>query len=728
VSTGGRSTTTSVSGAYTLSDVPAGEAQVTVAASGYATEVRQAMVTGGQTTTLNVGMARPGDVAGTVTNSQSGAPVSGATIGYPGGVTVTDATGRYSITGLPAGSHDVTFAATGYSSQDRTVTVTAGGTTTLDVALAPTTTFVTGEVRDSVSQAVLAGATVSVDIGQTTTTDAQGRYRIDLLPGTYQVTASAAGHVSSSGTAVVNGGSYATLDFSLAPTAGSGSTLTFTPTADATVKNTNPTKNYGTGVDLLLRKGDAANTTTNTSYLRFAVFGVAGRSVSSAKVRLRVTDAGPQGGALHRTSNAWTETGVTWNTAPPADGAALAVVGSVALGQWVEFPLPTGTVTGDGQVDLVLLAGAANSVWYGSRESANPPQLIVDVAGGPAPTATPAPTPTVAPTATPTVAPTATPTVAPTATPTVAPTATPTVAPTATPTVAPTATPTIVPTATPTVAPTATPTIAPTPTPTVAPTPTPTPTPPPPPPPGGSTIRQMTFEGGLRDPSTGVDSVTGVVDLDTATPIHGTASARFADTTGYLQEAFPATADTFLSMRLRIVALPIGSPRIVFLSNAGVTVGNITLGSTGRLRLRNGSTTIGADSAALAVGSTYLIGLHQKSGTGANAVLEAFVAPDGETFGAPFARAANGAWTTAADRTRFGATNGTAVDLTVDDVLIGSGSMPAPVASTGAIVVAAAVPGSSYAYTTIDRATGFLAVTDPIYLYACPVVSVAPTV
>ena len=681
VSTAGRSTTTNASGTYTLSDVPAGEAQVTFAASGYASETRQAVVTGGQATTLDVAMARPGDVAGTVTNSQTGVAIAGATVGYPGGVTVTDAAGRYSIAGLPAGSHQLTFAATGYVSEDRTVTVTAGNTTALDVSLAPTATYVTGEVRDSVSSNVIVGATVSAGMGQTTTTDSQGRYRIDLLPGSYQVTASAAGYQSSTGTAVINGGSYASLDFSLVPNSGSGSTLAFTPTADATVKNTNPTRNYGTGVELLLRKGDAANTTTNTSYLRFVVSGIAGRTVSAAKVRMKVTDAGPQGGAIHRTSNGWTETGVTWNTAPPADGAALAVMGSVTAGGWVEFPLPTGTVTGDGQLDLVLLAGGSNSVYYASRESVDKPQLIVDVAGGPAPTPTPAPTPS--------------PTVAPTATPTIAPTATPTVAPTATPTIAPTATPT------------------------VAPTPSPTPEPP-----GGSTIRQMTFEGGLRDPSTGVDTVTGVVTLDTATPIRGTASARFANTTGYLQEGFPATADAFVTMRIRVVALPAGSPRIVMLANAGITVGNLTLSSTGRLRLRNGSTTIGADSQPLLVGNTYLVGLHQKSGGGGSALLEAFVAPDGGNFGSPFA-SGSGSWTSSADRIRFGATNGTAIDLTMDDVLVGSGAMPAAVASTGAIILAAAVPGSSYAFVEIDRGTAFLAVSRPAYLYSCPVSPVA---
>lgn len=179
-------------------------------------------------------------------------------------------------------------------------------------------------------------------------------------------------------------------------------------------------------------------------------------------------------------------------------------------------------------------------------------------------------------------------------------------------------------------------------------------------------------------------------------PIHGTASARFANTTGYLQESYPATADTFLTLRVRVVALPTGAPRIFMLSNAGVTTGNLTLSSTGRLRLRNGSTAVGAESMALQAGSTYRIGLHQTRGTGGNAVLEAWVVADGATFGTPFARLTTGTWTTSADRFRLGATNGTAVNLTVDDVLISSGSMPTPVAIAGSAILAAAAPGSSY--------------------------------
>ena len=160
-------------------------------------------------------------------------------------------------------------------------------------------------------------------------------------------------------------------------------------------------------------------------------------------------------------------------------------------------------------------------------------------------------------------------------------------------------------------------------------------------------------------------------------------------------------------------------------SSSSDSVGNITLTSAGRLRLRNASTNVGVESTALQVGSTYRIGLHQTRGTGGDAVLEAFVAPDGAAFGAPFARMTNGTWTTSADRTRFGATNGTAVDLTIDDVLVSSGAMPTPLASAAAIVLAAAVPGSSYAFVAKDGMAGFLAVNDPSYTFSCPVATVA---
>ncbi len=130
------------------------------------------------------------------------------------------------------------------------------------------------------------------------------------------------------------------------------------------------------------------------------------------------------------------------------------------------------------------------------------------------------------------------------------------------------------------------------------------------------------------------------------------------------------------------------------LSNAGTTVGNIVLTSTGRLRLRDATLTI-AESAPLVVGTTYQVTIHQRAGTGANAIVEAFVAPVGTPATTPFARRAVGTWTSSADRLRVGATNSNAVDLTVDDVQLAAGGLPADLTATGvagggALMVAAA--------------------------------------
>jgi hypothetical protein len=117
--------------------------------------------------------------------------------------------------------------------------------------------------------------------------------------------------------------------------------------------------------------------------------------------------------------------------------------------------------------------------------------------------------------------------------------------------------------------------------------------------------------------------------------------------------------------------------RVALVSNAGTSVGGIFLRSNGALRLKNGTTTIGVDSAPLVVGAVYRVGLHQKRGTGANAVLEAYLAAGDAAFGAPFASTATGAWASQADRFRFGATTGT-LYATFDDIRLDAGAMPGP--------------------------------------------------
>jgi hypothetical protein len=99
--------------------------------------------------------------------------------------------------------------------------------------------------------------------------------------------------------------------------------------------------------------------------------------------------------------------------------------------------------------------------------------------------------------------------------------------------------------------------------------------------------------------------------------------------------------------------------------------------STGKLRLRLDGTTI-ADSVALVAGETYRIGFRQRAGTGADGVLEAYLATGTAAFTTPFATTSAGTWTDGATRARIGASTSIGIQATLDDVRLGTASMPAP--------------------------------------------------
>jgi hypothetical protein len=274
--------------------------------------------------------------------------------------------------------------------------------------------------------------------------------------------------------------------------------------------------------------------------------------------------------------------------------------------------------------------------------------------------------------------PTKTPTMTPTKTPTPSSTPTPTPTtisqPTDTPSVTPTPTQTSIP-PTQTQTPTPTPTIIsqPTDTPTATSTPTQTPTQT-----IGGRIKNITFEdGSLVQPVSGVDKVTGNVLLDSSSAMDGVYSARIPNiATAFLDENFTGVDEVFVSFYVKLNALPVSSTRLMFISNAGLTMGNLYVQTNGALRLRNGSTTIGADSTPLVINTLYRVGIHQKLGSGANAILEAYVIAGDLPFGGPFAGLSSGTWTTQADRIRIGATTSQALDLLFDDIRIDSMLMP----------------------------------------------------
>jgi hypothetical protein len=78
-----------------------------------------------------------GSVAGIVTDASTEDPIVGANVTVNGSSDITDAVGHYNITDLPVGTYTVTVSAEGYESSSDTITVTAGGTTSFNVALTP---------------------------------------------------------------------------------------------------------------------------------------------------------------------------------------------------------------------------------------------------------------------------------------------------------------------------------------------------------------------------------------------------------------------------------------------------------------------------------------------------------------------------------------------------------------------------------------------------------------
>ena len=186
----------------------------------------------------------------------------------------------------------------------------------------------------------------------------------------------------------------------------STSVLTFVAEADSRVPEAKPDINFGR--DTVLYVDGGATDPDIESYIRFTVTGISG-AVSSAQLRVHVTDATRNGPALYTTSNTWTETGLTWNNRSARTSGVLEDKGALAVSSWVDYNV-TNVITGNGTYSFILATDAADLLGLSSREGSSAPQLVVTLADTPTAPSTASPTPTtIQPTAT-MVAPTSTPT------------------------------------------------------------------------------------------------------------------------------------------------------------------------------------------------------------------------------------------------------------------------------------------------------------------------------
>jgi phosphatidylinositol-3-phosphatase len=232
VSYSGGSTKTDSGGNYTLSNVPAGSVNVTAALAGFTSQTSSVNVSSGATSTQNFSLSpastTPGAITGRVTNASSGAALSGATVSYSGGSAITDSGGNYTLNNVAPGTVMVTASMTGFTSKTASVTVTSGGTSTQNFALAPSSNpagTITGKVTNSSTAGALAGATVSFS-GGSTITDGNGNYTLSNVPaGQVGVTASMSGFTSRTATVNVTAGATSTQNFALAPNGGGAGSI-----------------------------------------------------------------------------------------------------------------------------------------------------------------------------------------------------------------------------------------------------------------------------------------------------------------------------------------------------------------------------------------------------------------------------------------------------------------------------------------------------------------------
>ena len=136
-------------------------------------------------------------------------------------------------------------------------------------------------------------------------------------------------------------------------------TLTFPASADTFVIAEFPDNSYGGSTIMRVDGSPIAR-----SYLRFAVSGLNGASIVSAKLRIFANSSNSAGYSVAALSdNNWGEKTITYTNAPAPGGVINA---AVVAGQWVETDV-TSYIQGEGSFNLVLTPINGTNINLASR-------------------------------------------------------------------------------------------------------------------------------------------------------------------------------------------------------------------------------------------------------------------------------------------------------------------------------------------------------------------------
>lgn len=153
-------------------------------------------------------------------------------------------------------------------------------------------------------------------------------------------------------------------------------TLILNPTADAFVRSSAPNQNFGTNTNL--RNDTSPN---EISFIRFNLTPLAGKTIVSAKLKIKVSDATSKTLTLRRAANTnWSETGVTFNN-KPAFEAVITTFNAATLNEIKDLNITNlVNLRKGGNVTVGITSGGDDTGAFYSREAAssNKPQLIIE--------------------------------------------------------------------------------------------------------------------------------------------------------------------------------------------------------------------------------------------------------------------------------------------------------------------------------------------------------------
>ena len=246
-------------------------------------------------------------------------------------------------------------AVTGVSVSPTTQTLTVGGTQQLTATVAPT-----DATNKTVSWTTNNATVATVSTSGLITAVAAGTATITV--------------------STQDGGKIATCNVTVNSTA---TTTTLNPSADADIYQGGSTNNYGTATTLRT-KCTSGSTVTRKTYMKFDLASAGFSSISNAKVRLYCSalDGTYNVTAYQQITDSWTETGLTWATAPTLGTAIVAVSinGTAKYFEWDVTSYVNSQNSGDKVVSICFAdAGTAGLLaTFNSKEVAtNKPELVV---------------------------------------------------------------------------------------------------------------------------------------------------------------------------------------------------------------------------------------------------------------------------------------------------------------------------------------------------------------